>query len=156
MVKKKEEPDIITAVVGEGKEKEVKHIFVLTPTTAKGGRPSYKLTEDGIHLAQYLASLNCTKEEIAAAMNVAPKTLENKHNEAIFAEIYKKGKELYKLNIRKAQNRIMANNNAAMAMFLGKNALGQTDASKIELTSKDPKDMTIEELHELLIKKKES
>lgn len=152
MTDDKNESDAITANVSEGKVQREKVIFVKV-RNGKRGRPMYKITEDGIRLLEYLASLNATREEIYAAMGVNEVVLNNKLNKEIFQETYNKGKQKYLLNIREAQSRLIRRDNASMAIFLGKNYLGQTDSSQIQITEKPPEDMDINELYALLKKK---
>lgn len=147
-----DEPDAITAKVSEGKISKEKVIFSKV-YTGKQGRPKYKITNDGIRLLEYLASLNATREEIYAAMGVDESVLNNNLNKSIFQETYNKGKQKYLLNIREAQRRLIHKDNAAMAIFLGKNYLGQTDSSQIQITEKPPEDMDVNELYALLKKK---
>lgn len=152
MIDDKNERDAITAKVSEGKISKEKVIFSKV-YTGKQGRPKYKITEDGIRLLEYLASLNATREEIYAAMGVNESVLNNSLNKSIFQETYNKGKQKYLLNIREAQRRLIHKDNAAMAIFLGKNHLGQTDSSQIQITEKPPEDMDVNELYALLKKK---
>lgn len=81
-----------------------------------------------------LCTLQCTKEEICGFFDVSDKTLENwckrTYSEG-FSEVFKKKRGKGKISLRRAQFRL-AEKNANMAIFLGKNYLGQTD--KIETT----------------------
>ncbi|NCA74376.1 MAG: hypothetical protein EOM93_06000 [Gammaproteobacteria bacterium] len=150
-----DKPDVIIADVGDGKVKKPKAIFIKVPHPGNGqGRPFYKITEDGIRLVDRLATLNCTMMEIYAAMGVSEGTLNNRYNKKIFQETYNKGKEKYKINIRESQMRLVRKDNASMAIFLGKNVLGQTDDSKVEIMTKSPDQMSIEELYAAISKKK--
>ena len=85
-----------------------------------GGRPkkeiNYKLVES-------LASLFCTEEEIAGVLDISTRTLQR---DSEFCHIYKKGKEQAKMSLRRKQFKL-AETNASMAIFLGKNYLGQRD-----------------------------
>ena len=81
-----------------------------------------------------LCALQCTKEEICGFFDVSDKTLENwckrTYSEG-FSEVFKKKRGKGKISLRRIQFRL-AEKNANMAIFLGKNYLGQTD--KIETT----------------------
>ena len=81
-----------------------------------------------------LCALQCTKEEICGFFDVSDKTLENwckrTYSEG-FSEVFKKKRGKGKISLRRTQFRL-AEKNANMAIFLGKNYLGQTD--KIETT----------------------
>ena len=49
--------------------------------------------------------------------------------------------------------RLVRKDNSSMAIFLGKNYLGQTDSSQIQITEQPPEDMDVNELYALLKKK---
>lgn len=83
-----------------------------------------------------LCGLQCTKEEICGWFNVTDKTLENwckRTYEQGFSEIFNKKREAGKISLRRAQFRL-AEKNASMAIFLGKNYLGQKDYQEVEVT----------------------
>jgi hypothetical protein len=73
-----------------------------------------------------LCALHPTDSELASWFNVSTKTIERRKSEPAFAEAMERGRARGKLNLRRIQNK-MAENNAAMAIFLGKNLLGQSD-----------------------------
>jgi|ERR1017187_3365002 hypothetical protein len=73
-----------------------------------------------------LSALHPTDSEVAAWFGVSTKTIERRKSEPAFAEALERGRARGKLNLRRIQNK-MAENNAAMAIFLGKNLLGQSD-----------------------------
>src|SRR6204780_1329689 len=73
-----------------------------------------------------LSALHPTDSEVAAWFGVSTKTIERRKSESAFAEAMERGRARGKLNLRRIQNK-MAENNAAMAIFLGKNLLGQSD-----------------------------
>ena len=86
----------------------------------KGGRPKkaidYKLVER-------LGKIMCTELEIASALEVSTRTLQR---DPEFCRIYKKAIEDGKKSLRRTQFKL-AQTSASMAMFLGKQYLGQTD-----------------------------
>lgn len=81
-----------------------------------------------------LCGLQCTKEEIAAWFDFSEDTLENRlreeYNEC-FSVVFAKKRGIGRTSLRRKQWKI-ADNNAAMAIFLGKNYLGQRDVQEIE------------------------
>lgn len=80
-----------------------------------------------------LCGLQCTKEEICGWFTVTDKTLENwcrKTYKRGFSEVFAEKRGLGKVSLRRAQFRL-AEKNAAMAIFLGKNYLGQSDNPQI-------------------------
>jgi hypothetical protein len=85
-------------------------------------------TRAAIDLAELekLCALHPTDSELASWFNVSTKTIERRKSEPAFAEAMERGRARGKLNLRRIQNK-MAENNAAMAIFLGKNLLGQSD-----------------------------
>lgn len=76
-----------------------------------------------------LCIIQCTEEEICTVLGVTDKTLTNwcKRTYGMgFSEIYRQKREGGKASLRRMQWRL-AERNAAMAIFLGKNLLGQRD-----------------------------
>ena len=76
-----------------------------------------------------LCALQCTREEICAWFDVTDKTLSGWCNRVYgegFSAIYAKKREKGKISLRRAQFQL-AQKSAAMAIFLGRNYLGQKD-----------------------------
>ena len=92
-------------------------------------RPKKQIDMD---LVGRLAMIQCTIQEIATFIGVNNKTLVK---QAGFLEIYKKGQENGKMSIRRMQFKL-AEKNTTMAIWLGKQYLGQTD--KIETSFNRP------------------
>lgn len=82
-----------------------------------------------------LCALQCTLEEICGFFDVTDKTLDSwckrTYGES-FSEVFKKKRGSGKISLRRSQWRL-AEKSAAMAIFLGKQYLGQKD-------SPDPQD----------------
>ena len=93
--------------------------------TRKVGRPKKKIDYAQV---EELASIFCTQQEIASVMDVSLRTLQNDEN---FYIHYKKGLEHAKMSLRRKQFKL-AEKNTAMAIFLGKNYLGQKDVQTID------------------------
>lgn len=70
-----------------------------------------------------LASIQCTQEEIANFLDVSVRTLQRDKE---FCRVYKRGMDNGKMSLRRYQFKL-AEKNPAMAIFLGKNYLGQRD-----------------------------
>lgn len=95
-------------------------------TKNKRGRPQKLIDQDNF---EKLCELQCTLEEITGFFRVSDKTLENWCKQTYglnFSEIFKQKRQAGKISLRRAQFQL-AKKNAAMAIFLGKNYLGQTD-----------------------------
>lgn len=98
------------------------------------GRPRKEIDKK---MFENLCGLQCTLEEIAGAFDCSPDTIERwckrtyKEN---FAECFKKHSAKGKMSLRRTQFKL-AEKSAAMAIFLGKNYLGQTDKIKYESES---------------------
>ena len=90
------------------------------------GRPMLQLNSTGMRVIIALAQVMCTDEEIAACLDTTVETLHNKLNAPIFSECIKKGVREGKASLRRSQFRL-AKSNPAMAIFLGKQYLGQKD-----------------------------
>ena len=100
---------------------------------AKMGRPQKQIDKDQF---EKLCGMLCTQEEIAGFFNCSPDTIERwckrEYNET-FAVIYKKYSAKGKISLRRMQFKL-AEKSASMAIFLGKNYLGQKDAYEQTIT----------------------
>ncbi len=90
-----------------------------------GGRPKKVIDYD---MVERLASIMATQEEIAEFLDLSVRTLQR---DAEFSRVYKKGLEKGKMSIRRNQFKL-SERNVAMAIFLGKNYLGQSDKQYLE------------------------
>lgn len=107
--------------------------------TRKAGRPPKQISWE---LVEQLAEIHCTASEICSVLKVCEDTLYSRaldHYGEHFSVIYKRHAEVGKSSLRRAQFKL-AHKNTSMAIWLGKNWLGQKDMSKEEM-----KDM-VEEL----------
>lgn len=101
-----------------------------------GGRPIKLISAEGEIFIAKMAGIMCTDEEIAAMMSdshesISVDTLTNENNGATFAECKEKGQATGKASLRRNQFKL-SETNAAMAIFLGKNWLGQTDKQEVK------------------------
>lgn len=83
-------------------------------------RPKKKID---LEQMEKLAALQCTYEEISSFFGVS-KSLLSKNKD--YSTIIAKGREVGKISLRRKQWKL-ADTNASMAIFLGKNYLGQKD-----------------------------
>ena len=92
----------------------------------KMGRPEIKIKKEDF---EKLCALQCTEEEIAGFYDCSVDTINNwckkTYNET-FSETYKKKSAKGKMSLRRYQFKL-AERNASMAIFLGKQYLGQRD-----------------------------
>lgn len=91
------------------------------------GRPKKEIDKRQF---EKLCGLQCTKGEICYWFDVTDKTLEawcKRTYDAGFSEVFKLKRGAGKISLRRAQFRL-AEKSASMAIFLGKNYLGQSDA----------------------------
>jgi hypothetical protein len=96
---------------------------------ATQGRPAeIDLTE-----LERLSAMQCTDEEIAAWFSVSTRTIERKRKEPEFAEIMERGKAKGRISLRRQQLKLLEAGNSTMAVWLGKQYLGQTDEIRHEL-----------------------
>ena len=100
----------------------------------KGGRPKKVINQ-----AQFeaMCGIQCTEKEICDVLDVTDKTLTRWCKETYklsFSEIYKKKSASGKMSLRRMQFKL-AERNASMAIFLGKQYLGQRDI--VENTNDD-------------------
>ena len=110
-----------------------KDILIMEAVPGNGQRPNLILTDEGAEYVAKLAGYGCTQEEIASDVGVHFNTLNNVRNRAKFKAAVERGKLTFTQSIRANQMVIMKRGSAAMAIFLGKNYLGQTDRANIEV-----------------------
>lgn len=91
-----------------------------------GGRPLLVLNQAGIDLVQALGRLQCTNEEIASCLGTTDSTLLNAQNKEVFLGALEKGKAEGRMSLRRIQMKL-AETSATMAIFLGKQILGQRE-----------------------------
>jgi len=96
----------------------------------KVGRPRTEINLDNL---EKLCRLNCTMPEIASYFDIPLRTLEDKYtNEPKVRKAIDKGRNQGKLSLRRKQIQILdETNNATMAIWLGKQLLGQRDKHDI-------------------------
>lgn len=98
-------------------------------------RPIKKVDTQAI---QKLAQMHCTYDEIAEFLDVSTKTLQRN-----YVHLIKKGREMGKISLRRAQFEKAIGGNVAMMIWLGKQHLDQKD--KIEQTQyNEPLPLVIE------------
>lgn len=89
------------------------------------GRPKFKINYEEV---RKLAEIMCTQKEIASVLGCDERTLQRDEE---FCRIYKEGKEVGKMSLRRKQWKL-ADKSYAMAIFLGKQYLGQKDMPELE------------------------
>lgn len=114
------------------------------PTGNPNGRPQKEIDRQEF---EKLCGLQCTLEEIAGWFGVSEDTIERwvkRECGASFADTYKKYSGKGKIALRRYQMHL-AKKNAAMAIWLGKQYLGQKDSLdvKAESEANDKVTMTI-------------
>ena len=107
-----------------------------------GGRPKFEIDYNAV---DKLAGMMCTQQEIASFLGCDVRTLQRDEE---FCRIYKNGQEKGKMSLRRMQWKL-ADKNTSMAIFLGKQYLGQKDV----VEGVDNKQL--EKVEELLSKIKE-
>lgn len=105
-------PTSIKKPVGDGK-----------PTKGPG-RPRKEID---LALVSQLAAIQCTDEEIAAAVGVCVETLIRRKKEPDFLDALEGGKAKGRVSLRRLQWKAANAGNTAVLIFLGKNVLGQRD-----------------------------
>ena len=97
----------------------------------KVGRPKTNIDKSNF---EKLCQMQCTIEEIAGFFDCCDDTINNWCKEVYddnFSGVYKKKSMAGKISLRRNQFKI-AENNASMAIFLGKQYLGQRDNIEVE------------------------
>lgn len=91
-----------------------------------GGRPRAEIDQKQF---ENLCGLQCTREEICGWFDITDKTLDawcNREYGESFSVVFDKKRGNGKISLRRSQFRL-AEKSAAMAIFLGKQFLGQRD-----------------------------
>ena len=79
-------------------------------------------------IVEALANVMATQEEIANQLNISVRTLQRDKE---FCRVYKKGLDHAKVSLRRKQFKL-ADTNATMGIWLGKQYLNQKDKQEIE------------------------
>lgn len=112
---------------------------------AKMGRPKIPIDRKQF---ESLCGLQCTKEEIASFFDCSVDTIENWcHSEydSTFSAVFKQKRGVGKVSLRRSQFR-MAQKNPTMAIWLGKQYLGQRDQQEVTISERT--DETIKKMDE--------
>lgn len=102
------------------------------PTGNPVGRPQKEINWEEF---EKLCELQCTQSEIAGFLKIHPETLSNRvgeHYGEDYSSIYKRYSEGGKCSLRRHQF-LLSKKNSSMAIWLGKQWLGQKDISKEEM-----------------------
>lgn len=111
----------------------------------KMGRPPKEINKETF---EKLCNIQCTSSEICSVLQVSDSTLSRwceKEYQMTFEDAYKKYSENGKMSLRRMQFKL-AQKYPAMAIFLGKQYLGQRDVveqndnAKIEVVTEVPED----------------
>ena len=100
-------------------------------------RPRKKIDKDYF---EKLCSLQCTEEEIAAFFDCSVDTIENfckREYKDRFTEVFKRKRDVGRISLRRTQWKL-AEKSPTMAIFLGKQFLGQTDTIEATVAEIDP------------------
>ena len=105
------------------------------------GRPKTEINREEL---RRVCLLNCTMPEIASFLEIPLRTLEDRvAAEPDLKEIIQGGREYGKLSVRRKQFQIMNDdNNATMAIWLGKQLLGQRDKHDVVTEDKTGQKLT--------------
>lgn len=113
-----------------------------------GGRPLKPINQIEF---EKLCGLQCTQEEICGWFGVCSDTLESwckRTYEMNFSEVFKEKRGMGKISLRRAQFRL-AEKNANMAIWLGKQYLGQSDRGEytvaVDRREDDPLTLALKE-----------
>ncbi len=87
-----------------------------------------------------LCGLQCTKEEICSFFDVTDKTLDGwckRTYNSSFSDVFRKNRGIGKISLRRSQWRL-AEKNASMAIWLGKQYLEQVDKAEFKTDLSQP------------------
>lgn len=112
------------------------------------GRPRKEIDQEQF---EKLCGLQCTEEEICAWFDISDKTLAGWCNRTYgekFSVVFREKREKGKISLRRYQWEL-AKKNATMAIWLGKQFLGQRD--NVDITVADAKGIALEELEKMVM-----
>lgn len=105
------------------------------------GRPKKEISKKQF---EEMCKVQCTQNEICAILGISIDKLLSwcleTYNDT-FSSVYKKFSENGKMSLRRAQMRL-AQTNASMAIWLGKNMLGQKDTIDVGISSNEDDELT--------------
>lgn len=81
-----------------------------------------------------LCVLHCTDEEIAGWFGVSTRTIEMRRKQSEFADVMQRGKAKGQISVRRAQMKLLEAGNATIAVWLGKQLLGQRDVTPLQVS----------------------
>ena len=114
---------------------------------AKNGRPKIEIDWK---LFDGFCKMQCTLWEIASYFNCSEDTIEKRVKEekgVSFSEYFGKKRVAGLMSLRRIQFK-MAEKSPAMAIFLGKNYLGQADKTELEHSTRENKPLKIQVVSE--------
>jgi len=117
-----------------------------TTASRSGPKPKLELTEPTLEQIRALGRIQCTVEEAASVLRVSRRTLFNffnLHPEA--KETFEEGQHEGCASLRRKQF-AMAEKNATMAIWLGKQYLGQRDRVEMDARGSIEIDMPLDKL----------
>lgn len=103
----------------------------------KGGRPLKEIDWDTV---DRLCSIQCTGEEIASILNVDYDTLNaacKRVHGVGFSDYFKRASASGKMSLRRKQYEVALAGNPTMLIWLGKNQLGQSDRTEVDVGKAD-------------------
>jgi len=107
----------------------------------KVGQP--KIILDLVEMEK-LAAMGCTLEEMADLLSISKQTIINHQKEdPELMRVIERGRARIKISVRRHQIKLMEDGNPTMAIWLGKQLLGQRDEQHLEHTGKDGGPITI-------------
>lgn len=103
----------------------------------KMGRPRKLISKKQF---EELCGIQCTKEEICAVLDVSEKTLnewcKETYDGKTFSLVFSEKREAGKMSLRRKQWNL-AETNATMGIWLGKQYLGQRDESRVDISAEN-------------------
>ncbi len=99
-----------------------------------GQRPGAgrKAVQIDLEQLEKLCALQCTDVEIAAWFHVSLRTIEKRRRLPKFADAMQRGRAKGRISVRRHQMKLLEAGNATMAVWLGKQLLGQRDVITAE------------------------
>jgi hypothetical protein len=111
------------------------------------GRPKKPIELDEV---EKLCMLQCTQEELAAFFDVGIATIERRAREKRFREAMERGYAKGRISVRRKQMQLLDEGSNTMAVWLGKQLLGQKDQHELTGAADGPIELDVSASDELI------
>lgn len=114
------------------------------------GRPKGTVIPVDLDELEKLCALQCTQVEIAAWFGVSVPTIERRARNKVFRERMERGYAKGRISVRRKQMQLLDAGSNTMAVWLGKQLLGQKDRHEVTGANDGPMELSVNASDELI------